>query len=136
MVLIDVQVIFILGLSPRQNRSTFVHMAERQHYSHLSNIFMVRGGSKNHELFIAQRDQGIDLRGAAGRNVASKQGDKREKDGDGNERRWISCPDTIKLARQEPRQPNRRGSANGHSNQHKLRSLTQNQLENIPLLRP
>jgi hypothetical protein len=41
---IDVQVIFVLGLSPRQNRSAFIHMAEPQHYRHLSHIFIVRCG--------------------------------------------------------------------------------------------
>ncbi len=39
---IDVQVIFVLGLGSRQNSSSFVHMAQPQHYPHLEYIFVVR----------------------------------------------------------------------------------------------
>ncbi len=46
--------VFVFELESRQNSSTFVHMAEPQHYPHLEYIFMVRCGSKNHELFVAE----------------------------------------------------------------------------------
>ena len=49
----DVQVIFVLGLNSRQNNSAFIHLAIAPTYLHLKIIFMVRCGSRNHDLFVA-----------------------------------------------------------------------------------
>jgi hypothetical protein len=70
---IDVQVIFVLGLLSRQNKSGFIHLAvapeipPSQHYFHGSLWF------ENHELFVAQGDHGIDVGGTAGGNVTCEQ---------------------------------------------------------------
>src|SRR3984893_12455016 len=45
-VAIDVQVIFVLGLESRQNKSAFVHLTVAPRYLLLEIIFMVRCGSK------------------------------------------------------------------------------------------
>src|SRR5690348_9332597 len=64
------QVIFVLGLPSRQNSSAFVRLAECSTYPHLEHIFMVRCGSKNHGLFVPQRDHGGDAGGAPCRDEA------------------------------------------------------------------
>jgi hypothetical protein len=43
---------------------------------HVAAIFMVRCGSKNHGLFVSERDDGIDTHCAASRNVACRESDK------------------------------------------------------------
>ena len=65
----DVQVIFVLGLGSRQNESAFVHLAALQHTPYLEIIFMVRCGSKNHDLFVAERLHRIDFGRAERRHI-------------------------------------------------------------------
>jgi len=63
---IDVQVLFVIGLQSRQNSSAFVHLAVAPTYLHLVLIFMVRCGSQNHDLFVAEGFDGVEAGGLPG----------------------------------------------------------------------
>jgi hypothetical protein len=74
---INVQVIFVLGLQSRQNSSAFVHEAVLQTYLLLELIFMVRCGSKNHDLFVTQRFDGVEPSGLPRRIDSKSDSDQR-----------------------------------------------------------
>ena len=82
---IDVQVIFVLGLSSRQNSSAFVHLTVAPRYFLLENIFMVRCGSKNHDLFVAEGDDWVYAGGADCGDGAGGYGDAEQDYRDGEE---------------------------------------------------
>ena len=82
---IDIQVLFVIGLESRQNRSTAVHLTVLQDTS-FSRIFSwFACGSKNHGLFVAEGNDGIDAHGASCGEVAGQQGDGDQQDKDQSE---------------------------------------------------
>ncbi len=53
-------------------------------------------------LFTAQRNHGIDARGAAGGDVAGEKGDRQQSGGDGGECEWIGRADFEQQAANQP----------------------------------
>ena len=70
------------AIQKRRSASSVVMSANRTcDPSRLTYTFMVRCGSKNHDLFVAKSDHGIDLGGAACGDIAGNHRDQCEQEG-------------------------------------------------------
>jgi hypothetical protein len=67
----------------------------------LHNIFIVRCGSKNHELFVAKGDDGVYARGATRRKVACNHSDRHQKQSYSNESLGVGRMNAEQLTRQQ-----------------------------------
>src|SRR5256885_8190322 len=87
-------------------------------------------GSKNHDLFVPQRDYGVDSHRPTSRDRAGHQRDRSENTYDADQHQGIKGPHTIDFVSHRLLQ--RRGTdySQAKTNGHEFRALAQNQSEN------
>jgi len=86
-------------------------------------------------LFAAQGDDGIDARGAAGRNETGGQRNGQQKSSDAQEGEPVIRADSEQQAAHETRKCQAGDDADGHACQSGANPLTKNQLQNVKTLR-
>jgi len=73
------------------NFDAFIHLAVAPRYLLLEIIFIIRCGSKNHELFVPKRHYRVDEHGASRRNVGCQERNEHEQDSNAGKSHRILC---------------------------------------------
>src|ERR1700694_1636668 len=84
--------------------------------------------------FVAERDDGVHASGAARRDEARQQSDKRQQASDAGKGERVGGADTEKQGSQEARESERGENADGHAQERKACPLCKHEAQNIAAL--